>query len=120
MILDLKEQTNANNNFRKVLATNQHSQLVTMCLQPGEDIGLEVHDLDQFLYVVDGTGEAVVGSDSDTVQAGSAVIVPAGAEHNVTNTGQSELKLFTVYSPAEHADGTVHPTKADAEAAENH
>lgn len=121
MITHLSEETLNNENFRKVLTTNEHSQVVIMSLKPGEEIGLETHSLDQFLYIVHGEGEAVVGNETQNVHSGSAVVVPAGEEHNVTNTSDSEtMKLFTVYSPAEHEDGTVHETKAEADAAEEH
>jgi mannose-6-phosphate isomerase-like protein (cupin superfamily) len=104
-----------NNNFRKVLFTNEHSQVVLMSVLPGEDIGREVHkDVDQVLVFVKGAGEAVVGRDTHVIQAGDMFVVPAGTEHDFTNTGNEALKLFTVYSPPEHPDGVVHVTKADA------
>ena len=104
-----------NNNFRKVLFTNKHSQVVLMSLPPGEDIGREVHDVvDQVLVFVKGTGQAVVGSETHDVGAGDMFAVPAGTEHDFINTGSEALKLFTVYSPPEHPDGVVQATKADA------
>lgn len=105
----------ANNNFRKVLFTNEHSQVVLMSVRPGEDIGREVHkDVDQVLVFVKGAGEAVVGRDKHHIGPGDMFVVPAGTEHDFTNTGDEALKLFTVYSPPEHPDGVVHATKADA------
>jgi mannose-6-phosphate isomerase-like protein (cupin superfamily) len=104
-----------NNNFRKVLFTNEHSQVVLMSVLPGEDIGREVHKtVDQVLVFVKGAGEAVVGQDTHVIRPGDMFVVPAGAEHDFTNTGNEALKLFTVYSPPEHPDGVVHATKADA------
>ena len=104
-----------NNNFRKVLFTNQHSQVVLMSVLPGEDIGREVHELvDQVLVFVKGAGKAVVGGETHDIGAGDMFTVPAGTEHDFINTGDEALKLFTVYSPPEHPDGVVHATKADA------
>ena len=104
-----------NNNFRKVLFTNKHSQVVLMSVLPGEDIGREVHRLvDQVLVFVKGAGQAVVGRETHDIGPGDMFAVPAGTEHNFTNTGDEALKLFTVYSPPEHPDGVVHATKADA------
>lgn len=104
-----------NNNFRKVLFTNEHSQVVLMSVLPGEDIGREVHKtVDQVLVFVKGAGEAVVGKEVHQIAPGDMFVVPAGAEHDFTNTGNEALKLFTVYSPPEHPDGVVHATKADA------
>ena len=104
-----------NNNFRRVLFTNQHSQVVLMSILPSEDIGREVHKLvDQVLVFVKGAGKAVVGSETHDIGAGDMFTVPAGTEHDFINTGDEALKLFTVYSPPEHPDGVVHATKADA------
>jgi mannose-6-phosphate isomerase-like protein (cupin superfamily) len=104
-----------NNNFRKVLFTNEHSQVVLMSVLPGEDIGREVHKtVDQVLVFVKGAGEAVVGKDTHNILPGDMFVVPAGTEHDFTNTGSEALKLFTVYSPPEHPDGVVHETRADA------
>jgi mannose-6-phosphate isomerase-like protein (cupin superfamily) len=107
-----------NENFRKVLFTNTYTQVVLMSLKPKEEIGRETHDVDQILYFVAGTARAEVGSDSIDVTAGDLVDVPAGTEHNFTNVGDGDLKLFTVYSPPEHPDGIVHATKAEADSAE--
>ena len=104
-----------NNNFRKVLFTNTHSQVVLMSLLPGEDIGKEIHDdVDQVLVFVSGVGEAVVDNEKRQIRAGDLFDVPAGAEHNFINTGTEALKLFTIYSPPEHPAGAVFATKAEA------
>ena len=104
-----------NNNFRRVLFTNKHSQVVLMSLPPGEDIGREVHeDVDQVLVFVKGAGRAAVAGKTHDIRAGDMFVVPAGTEHDFINTGAEALKLFTVYSPPEHPDGVVHSTKADA------
>ncbi len=107
-----------NENFRKVLFTNSYSQVVLMSIQPGDEIGLETHDVDQILYFVDGEARAVVDGEEHFVEPGDIVDVPAGSEHNFINTGSEELKLFTVYAPPEHPEGTIHATKAEAMAAE--
>lgn len=105
-----------NSNFRRVLYTGKHSQLVLMNLKPGEEIGEEVHQtIDQFLRFEKGEGVVSIDGIKHKVADGDAVIVPADARHNVTNTSKTkELKLYTIYSPPEHQDGTVHKTKADA------
>ena len=115
---NIEQETLENENFRKVLYTASHSQLVLMSLQPGEDIGMEVHeDNDQFFRFEKGEGKCIIDGNEYKVSDGSAVIVPAGAEHNVINTSQTEsLKLYTIYSPAHHKDGVVKATKAEAEA----
>lgn len=113
---NIEKDTLDNNLFRKVLYTGEHSQLVLMCLRPGEDIGMEVHnELDQFFRFEEGEGKVIVNDNEYAVEDGSAVIVPAGSMHNVVNTGSEDLKMYTIYSPPEHKDGTVHETKADAE-----
>ena len=105
--------------FRRVLWTGKHTQLVIMTIPPGGEIGLETHDHnDQILTFVSGTGEATVGGDRRTVTQGDLVIVPAGTEHNFVNTGANPLVLYTVYGPPDHADGVVHHTKEEADAAE--
>jgi mannose-6-phosphate isomerase-like protein (cupin superfamily) len=112
----IEKDTLDNNLFRKVLYTGEHSQLVLMCLRPGEDIGMEVHnELDQFFRFEEGEGKVIVNDNEYAVEDGIAVIVPAGSMHNVVNTGSEDLKMYTIYSPPEHKDGTVHETKADAE-----
>ena len=116
----IEKDTLENDNFRKVLYTGPKSQLVLMTLKPGEDIGMEDHDgHDQFFRFETGEGEVVVGDDVYKVKDGDVVAVPDGSRHNVTNTSEVEdLKLYTIYSPAEHPDGTIHKTKAEALAAE--
>lgn len=114
---DIEEQTVGNDDFRRVLYTGQHLQLVLMTLQPGEEIGSEIHeDRDQFFRFEEGRGQVDIDDNSYDVVDGSAVIVPAGARHNVRNTGDAPLKLYTLYGPPEHKDGVVQSTKADAEA----
>ncbi len=105
-----------NEDFRKVLYTARHCQLVVMALQPGEEIGAEVHALDQFFRVEQGTGEAVLDGVRKSLQAGYAVVVPAGAEHNIVNTGTEPLKMYTIYAPPNHRDGVIHHSRAEAEA----
>jgi len=115
---NIEEQTLANSNFRKVLYTASHSQLVLMSLKPNEDIGLEVHEEnDQFFRFESGNGLVTIDGNEYAVKDGSAVVVPAGAEHNVANASATDdLKLYTIYSPAHHQDGVVRATKAEAEA----
>ena len=108
---DLKHLAKHNANFREVLFTGGHSQLVLMSLEPGEEIGLEVHEVDQILYAVDGEGTAILGGVDYRFEKGVAVCVPAGVEHNVVNDGDEPLKLFTVYAPPQHAPGTIQKTK---------
>lgn len=110
-----------NKDFRRVLYTGKHLQLVLMSLRPGEEIGEEVHeDHDQFLRIEKGRGEVWIDGQRTKVKADDAVIVPAGARHNVVNTGGRKLKLYTLYGPPDHKDGVVHATKAEAEASEEH
>jgi mannose-6-phosphate isomerase-like protein (cupin superfamily) len=118
--IDIETETLDNNNFRQVLYTAPYSQLVVMTLQPGEEIGLETHDDgDQFIRVEAGQGEAVLDGEPHALSDGVAVVIPAGTEHNVINTSNAEpLRLYTVYSPPEHPDGTVHRTKEEADAYE--
>lgn len=105
--------------FRRVLWTGEHTQLVIMTIQPGGEIGLETHPhTDQVLAFVSGTGEARLGGEVRPVAAGDVAVVPAGTEHNFVNTGPNPLVLWTVYGPPEHPDGTVHVDKAEADAAE--
>ena len=109
--------TEGNQNFRQVLFTGQHAQLVVMSLLPGEDIGMEVHDtVDQFFRIESGEGKVVMNGEESAFGPGFAIIVPAGTQHNVIAT--SAVKLYTLYSPPNHPDGTVHVTKAEAMAAE--
>jgi mannose-6-phosphate isomerase-like protein (cupin superfamily) len=116
----IEDKTIANNYFRQVLFTAPHSQLVVMSLKPGEDIGTETHDkVDQFLRVESGEGKTVLNGQETAIKDGFAIVVPAGTEHNVINTSNTKpMKLYTIYSPAQHRDGTIHKTKAEAEADE--
>ena len=119
---NIEELTLKNGNFRKVLYTAKFSQLVLMSLKPNEEIGEEIHeDTDQFFRVETGEGKVIIDGNEYEVEDGSAVVVPAGAKHNVINTSSTEdLKLYTIYSPANHKDGIVHSTKAQAEADSEH
>lgn len=120
-VINIEEATKANENFRKVLYTAKNSQLVVMSLLPGEDIGEEVHDLDQFIRVDMGKGKAILNDIEHEIEDGYAVVVPAGTKHNIVNTSHDEpMKLYTIYSPPEHRDGVVHTTKAEAMAQEEH
>ena len=118
---DIEKLTEENDDFRRVLYTGKEMQLVLMALKPGEEIGSEVHeDRDQFFRVEAGRGEVVIDGNTTPVRADMAIIVPAGARHNVRNTGEAPLKLYTLYAPPEHREGTVHATKADADADHEH
>ena len=113
-VINIEKATLQNDNFRKVLNTAQHSQLVVMSLLPGEEIGTEVHDLDQFIRFESGQGKVILDGKEHEVEDDWAVVIPAGVEHNVINTSDNEnMKLYSIYSPPEHPEGTVHPTKAD-------
>src|SRR3989344_863088 len=109
-----------NEYFRQVLYTDTKSQLVLMSLLPGEEIGEEVHDVDQFLRVEKGSGQAILADISHEIGDGSVIIVPVGTKHNVINTGSDAMKLYTLYMPPHHRDGVVHQTKAGAEADTEH
>lgn len=113
---NIEALTLGNEKFRQVLYTGKHCQLVLMCLQASEEIGEEVHaENDQFFRFESGTGKVIIDGNEYTVGSGSAVIIPAGAKHNIINTSsQDTLKMYTIYSPAHHKDGTTHSTKADA------
>jgi mannose-6-phosphate isomerase-like protein (cupin superfamily) len=119
-VQDIERLAISNMEFRKVLYTAQHCQLVVMALKPKEEIGMEVHKLDQFFRVEEGSGEAVLDGARTAIRAGFAVIVPAGTQHNIINTGNVPLKLYTLYAPPNHRDGIVHSTRADAEADHEH
>ena len=113
-VINMEKVTLENDNFRKVLNTANNSQLVVMSLLPGEEIGMEVHDLDQFIRFESGRGKVILDGEEREVEDDWAIVIPAGVEHNVINTSDSEkMKLYSIYSPPEHPDGTVHPTKAD-------
>jgi mannose-6-phosphate isomerase-like protein (cupin superfamily) len=117
---DIEKKSLENGYFREVLFTGPHSQLVVMSLKPGEEIGKETHpDTDQFIRVEDGNGKAFLDGQEYKLADGFAIMIPAGTEHNVINTSSSEpLKLYTVYTPPEHPDGTIHKTKGEADAYE--
>ena len=125
-LADIERLTLENTDFRRVVYTGEHTQLTLMRLAPGEDIGWETHGhLDQFLRLEQGQARVEFGSSKDSIDESLdvsddwALIVPAGVWHNVVNTGQTEVKLYSLYSPPEHPDGTVHVTKAEADAAEH-
>ncbi len=118
---DIRRMASENEDFRREVMTGPHSQVVLMSVEPGGEIGEEVHDdVDQVLVFVDGTGEAVVDGETSGVAPGDLVFVPAGTRHNFLNRGDTALKLYTVYSPPEHPAATVHHTKEEADAAEEH
>ena len=120
-VADIEKLTVENTDFRRVLYTGKYLQLVLMTLQPGEEIGSEVHeDHDQFFRVESGAGEVRIDGKATPIKDDDAVIVPAGARHNVVNTGDKPLTLYTLYGPPEHRDGVVHKTKAEADASEEH
>ena len=114
-VQDIEGLATHNEAFRKVLYTAKNCQLVLMALKPREEIGAEVHTLDQFFRVEEGSGQAILDGVATTIRAGFAVLVPAGARHNIVNTGTEPLKLYTLYAPPNHRDGVVHHTRADAE-----
>lgn len=116
---NIEEKTEQNNFFRQVLYTGKHTQLVVMSLLPGEEIGIEVHPaVDQFFRIEEGQAKVIIDGEEHEVYEGFAIIVPAGSQHNVINTGNNPLKLYTLYSPPNHPDGTIHRTRAEAIAAE--
>ena len=119
-VKDIEQIAIKNDEFRRVLYTAEHCQLVVMSLKPKEEIGAEVHTLDQFFRVEEGTGEAILDGVRTAIRAGFAVVVPAGANHNIINTGSVPLKLYTLYAPPNHRDGVVHHTREDAEADNEH
>ncbi len=115
-VTNIEEDTLGNDNFRKVIFTAPHSQLVLMSLLPNEEIGMEMHDnVDQFFRIEKGSGKVIMDGEEHQISDGFAIVVPAGTEHNVI-AGETGLKLYTIYSPANHKDGIIHKTKAAAEA----
>ena len=116
MIFDnIKDLAKENNNFRHVIFTGAHSQLVLMSLLPEEEIGEETHTTsDQILFIVTGNGEAIVNGKTTNIEKHSVVYVPANTKHNIINKGEEDMKLYTVYAPSVHTDGTIHKTKGDA------
>lgn len=120
-VANIEGETLENENFRRVLYTDERVQLVVMSLLPQEDIGEEVHNLDQFIRIEKGEGKAVLDGEESTISGSSVVIIPAGVKHNIINTSAEDpMKLYTLYAPPNHAPGTVHTTKAEAEASEEH
>lgn len=119
-ITDIEKTTEENTDYRRVLYTGKNSQLVLMNLPPGEEIGEEVHSLDQFIRIEEGEAKVVLNGVESEMRDNYAVVVPAGTKHNVINTGKGELKLYSIYSPPEHRDRVVHKTKADASADNEH
>ncbi len=118
---DIEEMTIENSNFRRVLYTGENLQLVLMSIEPGDEIGSEVHEgHDQFFRIEKGEGEVIIDDRRLVVKANDAIIVPAKARHNIINTGREALRLYTIYGPPEHRDGTIHVTRADALAEEEH
>ncbi len=117
---NIEQETLENNNFRRVLYTAKNSQLVLMSLKPQEEIGMEVHpENDQFFRFEQGQGKCIIDENEYDVKDGSAIIVPAGSDHNIINVSEDEeLKLYTIYSPAHHKEGTIHATKEEAEASD--
>jgi mannose-6-phosphate isomerase-like protein (cupin superfamily) len=119
--LDITTLARENEDFRREVVTAEHSQIVLMTIPPGEEIGEEVHEgIDQILVFVEGRAEAILEGERSRVEAGQVSLVPAGTRHNFVNAGEGPLRLWTVYAPPEHSAGTVHRTKAEAEAAEHH
>lgn len=112
-IVNIEKETLKNEDYRKVLYTASHIQLVLMTLAPGEEIGEETHDLDQFIRFEAGEGTVVLTGTEHKVENGSAVVIPRGVKHNVKNTGEEPLKLYSLYAPPEHLDGTLHARKSD-------
>jgi mannose-6-phosphate isomerase-like protein (cupin superfamily) len=120
-VTDIEKDTVANDNFRKVLYTGKNSQLVLMSLNPGEDIGEEVHkDTDQFFRVDAGSGQVIINGVKHEIKNGSAIVIPQGARHNVINNGKIPLKIYTIYSPPHHQDGILRKTKEETEADKEH
>lgn len=121
LITNIEDRTEANSDFRHVVYTGPHMQLVLMSLKPGEEIGEEVHDgVDQFFRVEAGEGEVWIDGRKTEIGTGTAIIVPARARHNIRNSGRTPLRLYTIYAPPQHADGTVQATKAEAEISAEH
>lgn len=119
-IQDIEALALNNDDFRRVLYTAKHCQVVLMALKPGEDIGAEVHQLDQFFRVEAGDGQVLLDGVQTPIRAGFALVIPAGTHHNIINTGRAPMKLYTLYAPPNHRDGVVHHTRQDAEADNEH
>jgi mannose-6-phosphate isomerase-like protein (cupin superfamily) len=119
-ITNIEKGTLENESFRKVIYTAEYSQLVLMSLNPGEEIGEEIHDVDQFLRIESGKGEAVLNGNTHVIEDGSAIVVPKGTKHNVINKGEGKMKLYSLYTPPHHRDGIIHETKEGAEKDDEH
>lgn len=120
-VVDIEKATRENDNFREVLYTAKNSQLVVMSLKPGEEIGEEVHSLDQFIRIEVGEGKAVLDGMEHDIRENFAIVIPAGTRHNIINTSNNgTMKLYTVYSPPEHRDGVIHLTREDAVSDDEH
>jgi mannose-6-phosphate isomerase-like protein (cupin superfamily) len=119
-VKNIEELSIKNEDFRQVLYTAKNCQLVIMALKPMEEIGMEVHKLDQFFRVEEGSGEAVLDGVHTKISAGFAVLIPAGTKHNIINTGNKSMKLYTLYAPPNHRDGVIHHTRTDAEKDNEH
>ena len=119
-VTNIEKLSLKNNNFRKVLYTDKNSQLVLMSLIAGEEIGEEIHDVDQFLRVEKGVGSAILNDVSHKITDGSVIVVPAGTKHNIVNSDSGSMKLYTLYMPPHHRDGIIHKTKAEAKADMEH
>lgn len=120
-VTNIEQLALENENFRKVLYTAPHCQLVLMSVPVGEDIGEEVHDVDQFIRIEKGEGQSILDGVERDLTDGSVVVIPAGVRHNIKNVSKTEaLKIYTLYAPPHHKDGTIHATKADAEKSEEH
>ena len=114
-VINIEEKTLENNYFREVLFTTDKSQLVVMALKPGEEIGMEVHpEHDQFIRIEAGTGKAIMNGEEHEIFDGSAIVIPAGTQHNIINKSEIVMKLYTIYTPPEHKQGTIHKTKEKA------
>lgn len=115
-IVNIEKETTENTDYRRVLYTGRYTQLVVMSIEPGDEIGNEMHGLDQFIRIEEGQAKAILNnSDEHELKDDDAIVIPANTWHNVINTGDTQLKLYTLYSPPEHKDGTIHKTKADEE-----
>lgn len=112
-VINIEAETLANEDYRRVLYTAKNSQLVLMCIKPGDEIGEEVHTLDQFIRIEGGEAKAIMDGEEHNLCTDHAIVVPAGMRHNIINNGETDLKLYTLYSPPEHKDGIVEHTKAD-------
>ena len=110
---DIEKLTEENTNYRKILFTTKNSQLVVMSIEPGDEIGEEIHELDQFIRLEKGSGEAILNDSTHPIKEDFAIVIPSGTKHNIINTGNIPLKLYTIYSPPEHKFNTIHETKAD-------